>query len=78
MFVVEHRHFTLDGPNGHHLCVVLPVLGPSASRLSNGFTSRIKPWLSRRAAHQSTRALADLHAQGLCHGGELGELNIIP
>jgi serine/threonine-protein kinase SRPK3 len=70
VFVVEHRHFTLDGPNGHHLCLVLPVLGPSTSQLSAGLSSRIRPWLSRRASYQVTRALADLHAQGLCHGGE--------
>jgi serine/threonine-protein kinase SRPK3 len=24
-FVVEHRHFTLGGPNSRHLCLVLPV-----------------------------------------------------
>jgi serine/threonine protein kinase len=70
LFVVEHRHFTLDGPNGRHLCLVLPVLGPSTSQLSDGFSSRLRPWLSRRASYQATRALADLHAQGLCHGGE--------
>jgi serine/threonine-protein kinase SRPK3 len=69
-FVAEHRCFTLDGPNGRHLCLVLPVLGPSASYLSKGIYSRITPWLSRRASYQATRALADLHAQGLCHGGE--------
>jgi serine/threonine protein kinase len=69
-FVVEHLHFTLDGPNGRHLCLVLPVLGPSASDLSWGIYSRITPWLSRRASYQATSALADLHAQGLCHGGE--------
>ncbi|KAE9379499.1 kinase-like protein [Stipitochalara longipes BDJ] len=67
-FVVEHRRFTLNGPNGHHLCLVLPVLGPSASDLSKGIYSRITPWLSCRASYQATRALADLHAQGLCHG----------
>jgi serine/threonine protein kinase len=69
-FVVERRHFTLDGPNGRHLCLVLPVLGPSASDLSKGIYSRITPPLSRRASYQATRALANLHAQGLCHGGE--------
>jgi serine/threonine protein kinase len=70
LFVSEHRHFTLDGPNGRHLCLVLPVLGPSTSQLSDGLSSRIRPWLSRRASYQATRALADLHTQGLCHGGE--------
>ncbi|RCI09558.1 hypothetical protein L249_4045 [Ophiocordyceps polyrhachis-furcata BCC 54312] len=36
-FVAEHhRHFSFDGPNGRHLCLVLPVLGPSMSELSSG------------------------------------------
>lgn len=69
--VVEHRHFIIDGPNGRHLCLVLPVMGPSASRLSDGFTTRIDPQLSRRASYRATRALTGLHAQGLCHGGQL-------
>ncbi|KAH8771344.1 kinase-like domain-containing protein [Hyaloscypha finlandica] len=67
-FVVERRRFTLDGPNGRHLCLVLPVLGPSASQLSKGIFSRITPSLSRRASYQAARALADLHAQGFGHG----------
>jgi serine/threonine-protein kinase SRPK3 len=70
-FVVERRRFTFSGPNGRHLCLVLPVLGPSASQVTDGFASRINPWLSHSASYQATRALADLHAQGLCHGGEL-------
>lgn len=68
---VQYRSFTIDGPNGQHLCLVLPVLGPSMSRLSYGLTSRITPWLSREVGHQATKALADLHSQGLCHGGKL-------
>lgn len=70
-FVLEHRKFAIHGPNGRHLCLVLPVLGPSASQMSSGFDSRINPWLSRSAAYQATQALVDLHAQGLCHGGKL-------
>ncbi|KAI1760345.1 kinase-like protein [Hypoxylon sp. FL1150] len=64
----ELRRFTIDGPNGRHLCLVLPVLGPSASRLSSGFTSRLKPWLARRVGYQVAKAVAAMHAQGLCHG----------
>jgi serine/threonine-protein kinase SRPK3 len=69
-FVAENRRFTIEGPNGRHLCLVLPVFGPSASRLSSGFDSRLKPWLSRRAGYQATKAVAELHAGGLCHGGK--------
>jgi hypothetical protein len=70
VFVTYARYFHIDGPNGRHLCLVLPVLGPSASRLSHYMGSRIEPWLARRAGYQTARALADLHAQNLCHGGK--------
>jgi hypothetical protein len=74
-FVAEHCHqFTFDGPNGHHLCLVLPVLGPSTSELSYCLTCRLRPWLARRLAYQATRAVADLHSYGLCHGGEISRV----
>ncbi len=66
---VHRRQFTFDGPNGHHLCLVLPVFGPSMSELSYHFNCRLTPWMARRAACQATRVVADLHSQGLCHGG---------
>lgn len=64
----ELRRFTSEGPNGCHLCLVLPVLGPSMSRVSHLFTSRLQPWLARRVGYQATKAVAALHVQGLCHG----------
>ena len=67
---VENRRFTIDGPNGRHLCLVLPVLGPSVSQVSCYLSSRITPRLARKAAYQAAQALANLHAQGLCHGGK--------
>ncbi|KAI0910675.1 kinase-like protein [Ustulina deusta] len=67
-FAAEFRRFIIAGPNGRHLCLVLPVLGPSASQLSSNFDSRLKPWLSRRAGYQVTKAVAAMHARGLCHG----------
>lgn len=66
--VVHRRQFTFDGPNGHHLCLVLPVLGPSMSELSYHWNCRLTPWMARKTAYQAVRAVADLHSQGLCHG----------
>ncbi|KAI1746950.1 kinase-like protein [Xylaria castorea] len=63
-----HRQFTFEGPNGHHLCLVLPVLGPPASNLSYGFTSRLRPWLARKVGYEAAKAVANLHSHGLCHG----------
>ncbi|TVY87540.1 Serine/threonine-protein kinase [Lachnellula willkommii] len=34
---VPHEHFWHDGPNGRHLCLVLPVLGPRVSALWGTF-----------------------------------------
>jgi serine/threonine-protein kinase SRPK3 len=70
VFVTYSRYFHIDGPNGRHLCLVLPVLGPSASRLSHYMDSRMEPWLACRAGYQTARELADLHAHNMCHGGK--------
>lgn len=67
-FAAELRRFTIEGPNGHHLCLVLPVLGPSAAQLSSYFDSRLQPWLARRTGYQAAKAVDAVHAQGLCHG----------
>lgn len=64
------EQFTFDGPNGQHLALVLPVLGPSLSELSYLFSSRLTPEFARRVAYEATKAVANLHSQGLCHGGE--------
>lgn len=70
LFVNVDRRFWIDGPNGRHLCLVLPVLGPNLSRLSKGIYSRLKPAFARQVSLQAARALAHLHSNGLCHGGK--------
>lgn len=67
--VQPERQFFFDGPNGHHLCLVLPVLGPSLSELSEHFTCRLTAQFCRSVAYQAIKAMADLHVNGLCHGG---------
>lgn len=68
--IVGSEHFFLHGPNGRHLCILMPVLGPSMSRLSSGLESRLHPQAARRAGLKATQVLARLHAVGICHGGE--------
>ncbi|RSL85190.1 hypothetical protein CEP51_003472 [Fusarium floridanum] len=75
-FVTYERYFHIEGPNGRHLCLVLPVLGPSAYRVSHYLESRIQPRLARNVALQAAEALADLHSRGLCHG-DLTPANIM-
>ena len=54
-------HFWHDGPNGRHLCLVSPVLGPSISQMS-GFTCRLFPAFAQEVAIQATRAMSYLHS----------------
>ncbi|KAM5341999.1 hypothetical protein ACJ41O_015030 [Fusarium nematophilum] len=67
LFAVADRHFWIDGPNGRHLCLVYPVLGPDVSRLSRGIYSRLKSTFARQVSLQAARALVQLHSKGLCH-----------
>ncbi|KAI1426406.1 kinase-like protein [Xylaria sp. FL1777] len=59
--------FWIEGPNGRHLCTILPVLGPTLSewRLMSLGTdaSRIN-----KACYQLTKGLDFLHSRGICHG----------
>lgn len=63
----EEDHFWLDGPNGRHLCTVLPVLGPTLSEwreVSLGTdATRIN-----NTCYQLAEGLDFLHGQGICHG----------
>lgn len=62
--------FSLEGPNGAHYCLVLPVLGPSVSPdLWELFETDAASAL-QRFARQSTQALDFLHKNQICHGGE--------
>jgi len=72
LFAVAARQFWVDGPNGRHLCLVFPVLGPDLARLSKGIYSRIQPRFAKEVSLQAARALAHLHSNGLCHGGTSG------
>lgn len=69
-FTISTQIFHIDGPNGRHLCLVLPFLGPSTYKMSQFLQSRIHPWLARSIIAQTASAVADLHSHGLCHGGE--------
>lgn len=70
IFCIPNREFWIDGPNGRHLCLVLPVVGPSCSSLSKGIYSTMKPALAAGIGGQAVKATALLHSKGFCHGGE--------
>lgn len=64
--VTPHEVFWETGPNGKHLCIVTPVLGPdiSASRARNFDDTK----LLKDICFQLTEGLAYLHDHGICHG----------
>lgn len=69
------RHFWVEGPNGSHRVLVLPVYGPSISHMSRWMT-RIRKRVVQRIALQATQAVAYLHSGGICHGSKTNGLFI--
>ncbi|KAJ5618695.1 hypothetical protein N7528_006806 [Penicillium herquei] len=60
--------FSIDGPNGSHQCIVLPVLGPCVSpNLWLQLGEDAGPIL-RNMAYQAVLAMKWLHTNGFCHG----------
>ncbi|RYC55216.1 hypothetical protein CHU98_g10992 [Xylaria longipes] len=59
--------FWVEGPNGRHLCTVLPVLGPTLTEWRNislgTDVARIND-----VCYQLTKGLGFLHSHGICHG----------
>jgi serine/threonine protein kinase len=60
------EHFWLDGPNGRHLCFVLPFLAPRLSHVCRVYGH--VPELMKDICFQMIEALKFIHSRGLCHG----------
>ncbi|CAI6326804.1 unnamed protein product [Periconia digitata] len=58
--------FWADGPNGRHLCLVLPLLGPRIDTVWNKFKDPQK--ILPKIAFQASQSLQLLHSLGICHG----------
>lgn len=69
---VPQEHFWHVGPNGRHLCIVMPVLGPSID-LAKAFEDVN---LLKDVCSQISRGLAFLHSKGMAHG-DLHHNNIL-
>lgn len=61
-------HFWIEGPNGRHLCLVLPFLGPRVDRIWTKVAEPEK--LLPKLAYQATQSLLTLHDRDICHGGK--------
>ena len=68
--------FTIEGPNGTHLCYVSQPGGPSLSAVSDSpgeiaGTRRLRAPVARKLAQQLAKAVAFIHDVGIVHGGTL-------
>ncbi|KAK4236837.1 kinase-like domain-containing protein [Achaetomium macrosporum] len=60
------EHFWIDGPNGRHLCFVLPFLGPNLTYIFGGYGH--VPELMKDICFQLIEAMRFIHSLDLCHG----------
>ncbi|RYP08826.1 hypothetical protein DL764_001623 [Monosporascus ibericus] len=77
------EHFWLTGPNGRHLCLVLPLLGPRIrGNDKEAYDDKLWPLKDQipeiytDVSFQVTQGLDALHQRGLCHG-DLRPANIL-
>ena len=64
------NHFDIQGPNGTHVCLVLPFLGPSISSLRiYGETRKIRPDIARKVALEVVQTVSQVHESGVALGG---------
>ncbi|KAK9321552.1 kinase-like domain-containing protein [Lipomyces orientalis] len=68
-------HFTIEGPNGCHTCLVSPLGGPDLSQICmyhnpdrSAARRRLRGALARKFARQVTLAVEYLHSRGVAHG----------
>jgi serine/threonine protein kinase len=59
-------HFWISGPNGTHLCLVMPLLGPNIENASQRYLCEEAPLMG--ICRQLVQAMAFLHDRGVCHG----------
>ncbi|POS75546.1 serine/threonine protein kinase-36 [Diaporthe helianthi] len=64
--VVPEDHFWHEGPNGRHLCVVMPVLGPNLEDTAEQYDYQEEPL--KKICYQLVLAMKFLHDRGICHG----------
>ena len=64
--------FSIDGPNGHHVCLVQePALCSIATSKDHSANLMFPVETARSIAAQLIMGLSYLHSRGVCHGGRL-------
>ncbi|KAK8033458.1 hypothetical protein PG991_002856 [Apiospora marii] len=64
--MLADQHFWIDGPNGRHLALVSPLLGPSLSYWLQEGKRTFEAM--NTFCRQMTKSLQFLHGLGICHG----------
>lgn len=64
--VVPEDHLWHEGPNGNHLCVVMPVLGPNVEDAARKYRYQEEPL--KKICYQLVLAMEFLHGRGIFHG----------
>lgn len=79
------NHFWTEGPNGRHLCLIEPLLGPRICSENNATIEtenqihkfrRENPSIHKDISFQISQGLYFLHSKGVCHG-DLRPSNIL-
>ncbi|KAI1458956.1 kinase-like domain-containing protein [Annulohypoxylon moriforme] len=68
--MVPLEEFWIDGPNGRHRCLVMPVLGWPVSdwRIEHQNHKEETNEITRNVCREIIKALNFLHGHGICHG----------
>ena len=67
--------FSIDGPNGNHLCLVFAVSGPSLASIRRRLI-KIRPDVARSLALKLVKALEKIHRAGVVFG-DLSAANVL-
>ncbi|KID84803.1 Protein kinase-like domain protein [Metarhizium guizhouense ARSEF 977] len=68
------ERFISKSPNGTHLCLVFPVLGPTVDQAASIFEEeQNSSSILRTISRSIIEALATLHRRGICHAGMVRE-----
>lgn len=63
---IPSEYFWISGPNGHHLCSIMPVFGPPLTKVYRYYGLHLN--ILKDVCFQLAQSLEFLHSHGICHG----------
>jgi hypothetical protein len=69
-FRTVEDYFIVRGPNGSHLFLISPLMGPSVLTILDS-TRRFRGDIARKVAKETAKAVYRMHSAGWVHGGKL-------